>query len=105
VPYNNIISRGDTAGGQAMTEKKPSAKADAGREQVQSKMDEITAQGFRGVKVDPTPNENYTVAGVTAGAPTPETDVEAEAAVSDTLTPGPLAAAEAEAKRVEDASN
>ena len=31
-------------------------------------------QGFRGAKVDPTPNENYTVAGVTGNAPTPETD-------------------------------
>lgn len=33
-------------------------------------------QGFRGVEVDPTPNENYTVQGVTSGAPTPETDVD-----------------------------
>lgn len=33
------------------------------------------AQGFRGIEVDPTPNENYTVAGVTSGAPTPETDL------------------------------
>lgn len=33
-------------------------------------------QGFRGIEVDPTPNENYTVAGVTSGAPTPETDLE-----------------------------
>ena len=32
-------------------------------------------QGFRGSEVDPTPNENYTVAGVTSGAPTPETDL------------------------------
>lgn len=31
-------------------------------------------QGFRGAKVDPTPNENYTVDGVTSNAPTPETD-------------------------------
>lgn len=31
------------------------------------------AQGFAGVRVDKTPNENYTVAGVTAGKPTPET--------------------------------
>lgn len=31
-------------------------------------------QGFRGLEVDPTPNENYTVAGVLAGKPTPETD-------------------------------
>ena len=32
------------------------------------------AQGFRGTEVDSTPNEAYTVAGVTSGAPTPETD-------------------------------
>jgi hypothetical protein len=32
------------------------------------------AQGFRGVATDETPNENYTVAGVTSGKPTPETD-------------------------------
>jgi hypothetical protein len=31
-------------------------------------------KGFRGVQVDETPNENYTVKGVTAGKPTPETD-------------------------------
>ncbi|MEU7597284.1 hypothetical protein AB0B79_30270 [Streptomyces sp. NPDC039022] len=34
-------------------------------------------QGFYGVETDPTPNEHYTVAGVTAGKPTPETDPEA----------------------------
>lgn len=42
--------------------------------EVQAKVDEETEQGFRGIEVDPTPNENYTVAGVTAGKPTPETD-------------------------------
>lgn len=31
-----------------------------------------TEQGFRGVEVDDTPNENYTVAGVLANKPTPE---------------------------------
>jgi hypothetical protein len=36
--------------------------------------DKEAEQGFRGVETDPTPNENYTVAGVTSGAPTPETD-------------------------------
>jgi hypothetical protein len=35
------------------------------------------SQGFRGVEVDPTPNENYTLQGVTSGAPTPETDDDA----------------------------
>lgn len=61
---------------------------DAGRAQAQEQMDEVTEQGFRGVAVDPTPNENYTVAGVTSGAPTPETDVDLEA---EARGPGPLA--------------
>lgn len=39
-------------------------------------IDRETEQGFRGVEVDSTPNENYTLAGVTSGAPTPETDPE-----------------------------
>lgn len=46
---------------------------DVGQEEVQERMDEETEQGFRGTKADPTPNENYTVAGVIAGKPTPET--------------------------------
>jgi hypothetical protein len=55
------------------------AKADAidgdrSTAEVQEKVDAEQAQGFRGIEVDPTPNENYTVAGVTSGAPTPETD-------------------------------
>ena len=44
---------------------------------LQSTADRETAQGFRGVEVDSTDNKAYTVAGVTAGMPTPETDVEA----------------------------
>ena len=54
-------------------------KVDTGK--VQEKVDTELEQGFRGVEVDPTPNENYTVAGVTSGAPTPETDPEAAKAV------------------------
>lgn len=45
--------------------------------QVKAKVDTETEQGFRGVEIDSTPNENYTVAGVTSGAPTPETDADA----------------------------
>lgn len=33
--------------------------------------------GYFGERLDPTPVENYTVAGVTAGKPTPETDTTA----------------------------
>jgi hypothetical protein len=51
------------------------AKAtDAAAAQVQKAVDVETEQGFRGIEVDPTPNENYTLAGQNAGAPTPETD-------------------------------
>lgn len=49
-------------------------KNDSGEAEVQAKVDEENEQGFRGTRVDPTPLENYTVAGVTSGAPTPETD-------------------------------
>jgi NADPH-dependent glutamate synthase beta subunit-like oxidoreductase len=53
---------------------KPPAKTDGGAAEVQARTDEELEQGFRGTEVDTTPNENYTVAGVTAGKPTPETD-------------------------------
>ena len=43
-------------------------------DQVQARVDEETEKGYFGTTVDPTPNENYTVAGVTSGKPTPETD-------------------------------
>ncbi len=51
--------------------------------ELQKKIDAENAQGFRGTEVDPTPNENYTVAGVTSGAPTPETDTETAKKVRD----------------------
>lgn len=56
------------------------AKADAEKadsavaEQVAAAVATETEQGFRGLEVDPTPNENYTLAGQVAGKPTPETD-------------------------------
>lgn len=58
-------------------------KKDAGQAEVQKNVDEETEQGFVGVEVDPTPNENYTVAGVTSGKPTPETDEKAAAKVNE----------------------
>lgn len=44
------------------------------KDSTEKQVDVETEQGFRGVEVDPTPNENYTLAGVTSGKPTPETD-------------------------------
>ncbi len=51
--------------------------AAAAKGDVQKQIDEEQSQGFIGDKVDPTPNEHYTVAGVLAGKPTPETDAAA----------------------------
>jgi len=39
--------------------------------------------GFLGYEVDPTDDHAYTVAGVTAGKPTPETDEKAAAAAKE----------------------
>jgi hypothetical protein len=54
---------------------------DFGQAEVQAKKDAEDAQGVIGHKVDPTPDEHYTVAGVTAGKPTPETDPDHRAKV------------------------
>lgn len=50
---------------------------DAGQAEVQANFDRANEQGYVGSVPDPTPNEAYTVAGVTSGAPTPETDPKA----------------------------
>ncbi len=64
------------------TTPKDSAKA-TWRTEIQKKAEVETSQGFRGVEVDTTPNENYTVAGVVKGAPTPETDAKQAAKVRE----------------------
>jgi hypothetical protein len=67
-----------TTADSSSTNPQAEANAEAGVEKVADKVQENvdveTEQGFRGVEVDNTPNENYTVQGVTRGAPTPETD-------------------------------
>lgn len=61
---------------------------DAGQAEIQANFDKIGEQGVFGTPIDPTPNENYTVAGVTSGAPTPETDkAAADAALAATQGP------------------
>lgn len=57
-----------------MTETKGQSKA-SGAGDLQKAIDKEQEQGFRGTKVDPTPNSAYTIAGVTGTPdPTPETD-------------------------------
>lgn len=62
----------------------PESAATPENAEVQRKTDEAEAKGYLGVSPDPTPRENYTVAGVIAGKPTPETDEQAKA---DALNP------------------
>lgn len=59
-----------------MTEQRKAAPKDAAQAEVQKAVDAAEDKGYIGVPVDPTPKENYTVAGVLAGKPTPETDPE-----------------------------
>jgi hypothetical protein len=64
------------------TNSKGESNADKGADavgagEVQATVDAEQEQGFRGVKVDPTPDHHYTVAGVAEGLPTPETDAKA----------------------------
>ncbi len=66
-------TKSDTAKTPTTSETKATARATQLTE-IQEKFDKEQNQGFRGAEVDPTPNENYTVAGVTKGLPTPETD-------------------------------
>src|SRR4051812_6257363 len=63
----------DGAAAKARAEKADAAVSDQVSDAVAVEQD----QGFRGVEVDPTPNEAYTLAGVTSGQPTPETDGDA----------------------------
>lgn len=72
-----------------MAQRKTSEKSnkdqagDSGAKQVQENMDEINDRGLFGTEIDPTPNDHYTVEGVTSGKPTPETDEKAAAAARE----------------------
>jgi hypothetical protein len=59
-----------------MTERKAQPPKDKAQQEVQEAVDKAEERGLLGVEVDPTDNHAYTVAGVLAGEPTPETDPE-----------------------------
>jgi hypothetical protein len=69
-----------------MPDNKPDTKGTAAKadltvdtSSVDKAVNEAAEQGYYGTATDPTPRENYSVAGVTSGAPTPETDEKAAA--------------------------
>lgn len=72
--------------------RKADSGGDAGQAEVQERMDEATEQGFMGLKVDPTPNERYSLE--SDDWRTPESDPEAAQAVGSSKFTA--AAAEAE---------
>lgn len=47
-------------------------EGDLGASEVQARFDEANEKGYFGHAPDETPNENYTLDGVTSGKPTPE---------------------------------
>lgn len=61
-----------------MAEKRTQARdtedksVDVAADEVQDAVDTETEQGYRGVKVDTTPDHAYTIQGVLAGEPVPE---------------------------------
>jgi hypothetical protein len=62
-----------------MTTKKDSKSSkadDAGQAEVQATVDAAEEKGYIGVAADTTPDSHYTVDGVIAGKPTPETHPE-----------------------------
>lgn len=65
----------------------PSDAPGPGSDEVKAAMDRATETGLFGVEVDPTPNEHYSVAGVTDGKPTPETDADAHDAAYASRNP------------------
>lgn len=75
--------------------KKSAAPTDSGQAEVQAKSDIDTAQGFHGFAPDTTPNEAYTVAGVTAGmtaeSERPDTETEPSEPEPEAAAPEPEA--------------
>ena len=64
----------DTTRKSAESESKAKPGGDAGQAEVQAKFDEAAKKGYFGHAPDDTPNENYTLKGVTSGKPTPESE-------------------------------
>jgi carbamate kinase len=58
---------------QKKSDQSASQTGDAGEKELQAIIDKESEQGYRGVVADPTPNSAYSLGGVAAGEPTPET--------------------------------
>lgn len=63
-----------TSAGPDKPEAASKAPGDSGAAEIQARFDKANAKGYFGETPDETPNENYTLKGVTSGKPTPETE-------------------------------
>jgi len=71
------------------TEQPADSDVQSSVDEVQGHFDAAEEKGHFGERVDPTPLENYSVAGVTSGAPTPETDAKASLAAAQATHTAP----------------
>lgn len=65
-------AQSDQAAGQQQSDGDAEQQVEEATRQVDEAVAPETDQGFRGVEIDQTPNEHYTVEGVTSGAWVPE---------------------------------
>lgn len=90
MPKNDETKQEPAATSQATADTTATAAPvkDAASERVQQVFDQEQKQGFRGVEVDTTDNRAYTLQGVLAGEPTPETDPQQAEKVGSTKFKG-----------------
>jgi hypothetical protein len=65
-------AQSDQAAGQSQSDGDSEQQVEQATQQVDEAVQSETDRGFRGVEIDGTPNENYSVEGVTSGAWVPE---------------------------------
>jgi hypothetical protein len=73
--------------GQQQSDGDAEQQVEQATQQVDEAVQSETDQGYRGVKIDQTPDEHYTVEGVTSGKPTPEMAADPVAARREATNP------------------
>jgi hypothetical protein len=73
--------------GQQQSDGDAEQQVDEATQQVDEAVQSETDQGYRGVRIDSTPNEHYTVEGVTSGKPVPEAEADPVAARREATNP------------------
>jgi hypothetical protein len=80
-------AQSDQAAGQSQSDGDSEGQVEQAVQQVDEAVQSETDQGYRGVRVDQTPDEHYTVEGVTSGKPVPEAEADPVAARREATNP------------------